>query len=97
MSALFIDAHARDLFVEGLVEILSMIFTIETDEERALLGEELAWLSDEELVRKQKLVEDYGDTIMRLKKNHLLKVEMVAHEFLEKEERGGISLNLNFS
>lgn len=85
------------LFVEGLVEVLSMIFSIENDEQRALLDNELTELSDEELIRKQKLVEDYADTIMKLKNDHLIKVEMAGNEFAEKEERSNVSLNLNFS
>jgi hypothetical protein len=35
MSAIFVDAHARDLFVEGLVELLSQIFSIDSEERQA--------------------------------------------------------------
>ncbi|MBP9812463.1 hypothetical protein KBC86_03710 [Candidatus Gracilibacteria bacterium] len=97
MSVYFIDTQARELFVEGLVEVLSMIFSVETDEDRALLGQELSELSDEELVRKQELVETYADTIMKLKNDHLIKVQKIGNEFAEKNERESVSLNLNFS
>jgi hypothetical protein len=97
MSVYFIDTQARELFVEGLVEVLSMIFSVETDEDRALLSQELTLLSDEELVRKQELVETYADTIMKLKNDHLIKVQKIGNEFAEKNERESVSLNLNFS
>ena len=97
MSALFVDVPSRRLFVEGLVEILSMIFSIENEEQRALLDKELSDLTDEELIRKQKLVEDYADTIMKLKNDHLVKVQMAGNDFSEKEERENVTLDLNFS
>ena len=58
---------------------------------------ELSELSDEELVRKQELVETYADTIMKLKNDHLIKVQKIGNEFAEKNERESVSLNLNFS
>ncbi len=97
MSAIFIDDTSRKLFIEGLVEVLSEIFSVESDEQRVSLEKELTGLSDEELVKKQELVESYADTLLKLKNDHQIKIEMTANSLVEKEERANTSLDLNFS
>lgn len=88
MSVYFIDTQARELFIDGLIEVISLIFPIENDKQKTALYNELKWLRDHELVEKQKIIEWYLDEESQVFKssiNILMKKIHAIDEAIEKE------------
>jgi hypothetical protein len=87
MSAHFVDYKSRILFIEGLIEVLSLIFSVENDIQKVALYNELTTLKDEDLLENQKMIESYLEDSLLSEKNTLQKLKITQNRFDEFDEK----------
>lgn len=96
MDSHFSDPHIRDAFITELVLILAEIFTITESTKKEAIYAELHTMDDESLVRKKDLIENYFQSVEKLKKKQIFQITKIGNQFLEKEERANADLIINF-
>jgi hypothetical protein len=96
MHAHFIDIQSRRLFIDGMIEILSMIFPLQDEVQKAALYNELTVLSDDDLIKKMETIEAYVEKTDATLKKYEYQAIAITHEAVEKEEKSHLSFQLNF-
>lgn len=90
---LFSDTQVRKEFIVGITEVLAQIYKVNDDTLKLSIFNELAKLSDEELLAKKDVIEGYLEHTTQLTQTYLNKMTRADNEYMEEEERKEVTMS----